>query len=331
MAGELLGSLPAAAASVWGTMLNVSAQKEMNKANIKNQNELNRRQLDFSKNAYTYATADRLRAGLSPLDANAATTPALNMAEQQAPDYSGIAGAGQAITGGINNALDRAIQKKRLENETNFNNALVAKTTAEIENINAQTMEAVTTLQSKLNKYDAEITNLKDQHSTYAREKEAQIEQLQAQTKELLDLIKRNNALLPSQIGLNESSAGRNNAEALATQSDLSFAEKLGVPFSLIKTFDFRNPQSTLIFDSLKAKLKNNENLSEGTLKQLYDVMTEERDTRMAELELEYNEIFGKNPGSPRLKEILAEKKSLERLPKTFKEYKKQYERQNKK
>ena len=98
---DFLSGMPAAAASVWGTMLNVSAQKEINKANIRNQNELNRRQLDFSKNAYTYATADRLRAGLSPLDTNAATTPALNMAEQQAPDYSGVAAAGQAITGGI--------------------------------------------------------------------------------------------------------------------------------------------------------------------------------------------------------------------------------------
>ena len=40
---DFLSGMPAAAASVWGTMLNVSAQKEINKANIRNQNELNRR------------------------------------------------------------------------------------------------------------------------------------------------------------------------------------------------------------------------------------------------------------------------------------------------
>lgn len=122
-----------------GVGLSSQATAANNAQLMANQNRINQQQLDFSKNAYTYATADRLRAGLSPLDAQAASTPALNVAETQAADYSQLADVG-------NNAMDQYRQARELQSVQAVNSSVVAKNQADSRGVELENLVKEATL-----------------------------------------------------------------------------------------------------------------------------------------------------------------------------------------
>lgn len=71
-------ALGAMAGTAIGGIANALSTHFANKSNVAAQKSINAQQLDFAKNAYSYAAADRMRAGLSPLDTQAASTSQLS-------------------------------------------------------------------------------------------------------------------------------------------------------------------------------------------------------------------------------------------------------------
>lgn len=292
--------------------LNNRAIRANNARVIANQNKLNQAQLDFSKNAISYAVADRMRAGLSPLDVEAASSPAFNMAEMQASDFSGI-------QQGVNNAVNQTLQSRQIASTESLNNALKAKAEAEKTATDTATQKALQGMQTELELQKEELTKLRNENSSYARRLEAEIALKEKQNADLQSQIDQRSTLTPTIAGLN-------NARAAEIQSDLTFADVFGVPLSFVRSFDSRSAQSSLVMDALLAKSKQQAaSVSSGKVDaaQAYRAYVADYDRSSAELQQRIK-AWNLNPSHTR-----QEREDLARLQKelgkklSFKEFKK--------
>lgn len=166
--------------------LNAISNSSSNAQNIREQRRINEQMIDYSKNAYTYATADRLRAGLSPIDASPAETPALTAAQAKPNDWSGIAN-------GLSNAVAAYQNEKQLGMQKTQVDAQSYKDYAE--GISAITDAAAqqATIALELDKLRAEVARMEKENEYIPQELRENIRNLELRNKELQTLIDKNN------------------------------------------------------------------------------------------------------------------------------------------
>lgn len=169
MAGALVGGMISSALNMAQMGLNYAQnQKQFNY-----QKELNEQMRNDAHNAFTIATADRLRAGLSPLDTNSAEVPSLSSTSQN--PYSDLSSAGSAIQQGIQEHINNSINATRLRNEQNLSNAQSAKLISETLQEQANLQEFYDLKDSRLSALRSEYKNISDKGSKEAQQMANQI------------------------------------------------------------------------------------------------------------------------------------------------------------
>lgn len=249
-----LGGAGIGAAS--GVISSLTSAYQTDKWNRKQYNQTekwNQINLDYAKNAQTYAAADRMRAGLSPLDVQPQSAPSSSFASPQQADFSGIGAAGSAVQNGLQAAMRYKLDQDTVNAQVELNNALKSKAESEALKDKTETLAMIGKYKTELELQKAELERLKNVNSTYKREVEARLEETYKRIADLESQINQRNTLTPSLVSLNESSAGRNNAESSAIQNDLTFANAFGIPYSMIKNLNFNGPFSAAASDAFLA------------------------------------------------------------------------------
>lgn len=148
------------------------SQSIANSKNVAMQNKWNEKMLDFSKNAQSIAASDRMRAGLSPLDTQAAETPALT-----SPEYQSLGDFG------LNNAVTAMQTSQRLKQENvgimanaNLANSQALKENAETANILRQFEDEMVVRSARRDALEAEYNAIKDKGSLEAQQIRKQLE-----------------------------------------------------------------------------------------------------------------------------------------------------------
>ena len=182
------------------------------------QKELNEQMRHDAHNAYTIATADRLRAGLSPIDGQPAQVA--NMTAAQQSPYSDLSKVGE----GLSSAL---VNSRRLRNETALNNAQVANIDADTVSKVSDAQFKIATLQDRLDSMREETKQKKfktfaDRSEWYSRmdELEEQIRNISAQTTNLLHSTANEMSMNPRLQAESVSRTALNNAQTAKTKID---------------------------------------------------------------------------------------------------------------
>lgn len=147
------------------------SQSVANSKNVAMQNKWNEKMLDFSKNAQSIAASDRMRAGLSPLDTQAAETPALT-----SPEYQSLGDFG------LNNAVTAMQTSQRLKQENvgimanaSLANAQALKENAETANILRQFEDEMAVRSARRDALEAEYNAITDKGSLEAKQIKKQL------------------------------------------------------------------------------------------------------------------------------------------------------------
>lgn len=344
--GTILGGAIGALATRNATSKTVDAQLKMNAENIAMQRETNKMQMDLAKNAYSYSVADRLRAGLSPLDSQPMSAPQLTAPQGEAPDYSGLgeAGAffGSQFSQGINNAVQAYQQDRSVSSQVDYNNAQSADALASATGKLIDAQEKIDTYETRIATAEEKLKELKTTNSSLAERLQKQIEESQARINELNDLIKRQNAILPSQINLNNAQteqakavARSNNASAYEQEKTNEWSDTFRVPPSIVNSFDTKSPQSVLLYNawlSIAEKEKKQSSLDQSDLDSAYRSYKEQWQSARNALSQDiakYNRSAhsGSSPSGQSWqdyrKELQAREKDIGRKPMTFSQFKK--------
>lgn len=162
-----------ALAGLIGAGINAASTYATNRENISNQNAVNAEQLRFASNAYSIATRDRLRAGLSPLDTQAAQSPALTAPVSQPTD------AGSLISDSVNNAVVAHQRNKEIENQTVVSNAQAASYNADAALKAVDLRERIAGMQDRLSQLKERTEQEKFKTSTQEELYNKQIEKLE--------------------------------------------------------------------------------------------------------------------------------------------------------
>lgn len=148
------------------------SQSIANSKNVAMQNKWNEKMLDFSKNAQSIAASDRMRAGLSPLDTQAAETPALT-----SPEYQSLGDFG------LNNAVTAMQTSQRLKQENvgimanaNLANSQALKENAETANILRQFEDEMAVRSARRDALEAEYNAIRDKGSLEAKQIKKQLD-----------------------------------------------------------------------------------------------------------------------------------------------------------
>lgn len=208
MAEGLVGGMFSTATNLMQLGLNYKQNAQL----MAQQKELNEQMRHDAHNAYTIATADRLRAGLSPIDGQPAQVAAMTAA-QQSP-YTDLSKMGEGIQSAI-------INSRRLRNETNLNNAQVANIDADTVSKVSDAQFKIATLQDRLDAMREETKQKKfktfaDRSEWYSRmdELEEQIRHISAQTTNLLHSTANEMSMNPRMQAESISRANVNNSQA---------------------------------------------------------------------------------------------------------------------
>lgn len=162
-----------ALAGLIGAGVNAASTYATNRENISNQNAVNAEQLRFASNAHSIATRDRLRAGLSPLDTQAAQSPALTAPVSQPTD------AGSLISDSVNNAIVAHQRNKEIENQTTVANAQAASYNADAALKAVDLSERIAGMQDRLAQLKERTEQEKFKTSTQNELYNKQIEKLE--------------------------------------------------------------------------------------------------------------------------------------------------------
>lgn len=252
-AAFLGGSGISAGASLIGSGLNAYQISKWNSKQYRQTEKWNQISLDYAKNAQTYAAADRMRAGLSPLDVQPQAAPSSNTASPQAADFSGVGAAGSAVQNGLQAAMRYKLDENAVNAQVELNNALKSKAESESLKDKTETLAMIGKYKTELELQKAELERVKNVNSTYKQEVEARLAETYKRIADLESQINQRDTLTPSLVSLNESSAGRNNAESSAIQNDLTFANAFGIPYSMLKNLNFNGPFSAAASDAFLA------------------------------------------------------------------------------
>lgn len=242
-----------AGANLIGTAVNAYQTDKWNRKQYNQTEKWNQINLDYAKNAQTYAAADRMRAGLSPLDVQPQSAPSSNIASPQQADFSGIGAAGSAIQSGIQAAMRYKLDEDAVNAQVELNNALKSKAESEALKDKTETLAMIGKYKTELELQKAELQRVKNVNSTYKQEVEARLAETYQRIADLESQINQRDTMTPSLVALNNSSAGRNNAEASAIQNDLTFSNAFGIPYSMVKNLNFNSPFSSVASDAFLA------------------------------------------------------------------------------
>ena len=176
MAEGLVGGMFSTATNLMQLGLNYKQNAQL----MAQQKELNEQMRHDAHNAYTIATADRLRAGLSPIDGQPAQVANMNAA-QQSP-YSDLSKVGE----GIQNAISQEMQNDLNKSTMSVNNSVASKNYAETLMAQEQMMDYINLRRERLDAKRAEYNNIKDKGSSEAQQIK---NQLDIQEKELQKMI----------------------------------------------------------------------------------------------------------------------------------------------
>lgn len=233
---------------------NRRSQQEISRLNRESAERINQQQLDFAEkwnniqrgdahNAYSIATADRLKAGLSPLDARPANAvnadvPQLNVPEAQSYatrpiDFSGIGSA-------FSNAVQLGNQSAVADSTVALNNAASFEKVQEGISKHINNLHDIQTLQTRIEKtkedlqslkYDNEKKNVDNTYQIREKEKnlslmdeqmsllESQAYETSASTSRQNLLAAKNLSLAPSEFRRLASETSLNNARAMTEET----------------------------------------------------------------------------------------------------------------
>lgn len=199
-----------------------------NKKNIAAQKDINKQQLDYSKNAYSYATADRLRSGLSPIDTEPGQVPNLTAPQSQAPQVPDFGSA-------VASAYDAKIADRQTTAQENVSNAEVAKKEAETAAIDLENSKKVQTLSDEVSLIKEQLRNQKNLNDFQVKQLETQIREKEAIIANYESEKRQRDELTPSMKELNVSGSALNYAQMAESvhrlneaQSDYAHALELG-------------------------------------------------------------------------------------------------------
>lgn len=307
-------ALGALAGSAVGGIANALSTHFANKSNVAAQKSVNAQQLDFAKNAYSYAAADRLRAGLSPLDTQAASTPALTAPAVAPVDYGFI---GDVATRSISVAQNQ----QQIDTNRDAVNASVVKSNAETQSILIDNLTRYqNNLLHMLDKYK-DIEHKSDVHDTYAEQVRSDIEKTQKQIDEITANID------------NIRAQTRNvTASAVEKEHQNEWSSALRVPPSLLKSVSAGDAQAMLIYNGLLSQWQKRKsvNNSPEDLQASYRVYLENYNKAKAELENDIKRYNASShtgnapdnyPSWQDYRQSLADRSKSLRKPLTFKQF----------
>lgn len=307
-------ALGAMAGTAIGGIANALSTHFANKSNVSAQKSVNAQQLDFAKNAYSYAAADRMRAGLSPLDTQAASAPQLTAPTVSPVDY-GFIGDGAA------RSISVAQNQQQIDTNRDAVNASVVKSNAETQSILIDNLTRYqNNLLHMLDKYK-DIEHKSDVHDTYAEQVRSEIEKTQKQIEEITASIDNIRAQTRSVT-----------ASAVEKENQNDWSTALRVPPSLLKSVSAGDAQAMLIYNGLLSQWQKRQSVNNTPedLQASYRVYLDNYNKAKVELENDikrYNASLhtGKAPDNyptwQDYRESLAHRSKSLRKPLTFKEF----------
>lgn len=165
----------AVAASVGTSVLNTVGNLYTNAQNLAEQRRWNNAQIGLAKNAYSIAAADKMKAGLSPLDTNAAETPSLQAGQVSNP----------IDTSGIQHAVDVAMQSRVNDSVIRANNAKASSDMADAEGKDIDNQLRLQNAETELETAKSQLQNLQDKHSEFAQTLEKKIQRYEQEIENL--------------------------------------------------------------------------------------------------------------------------------------------------
>lgn len=236
MAEGMVGGMFSTATNLMQMGLNYKQNAQL----MAQQKELNEQMRHDAHNAYTIATADRLRAGLSPIDGQPAQVA--NMTTAQQSPYSDLSKLGE----GIQSAISQEMQNDLNKSTMSVNNSVASKNYAETLMQTEQMMDYINLRRERLEAKRAEYNNIKDKGSSEAQqiknqleiqEKElqkmtAQIDNMRSQTaRNIWDLNWYSTVNLPVGTSINERTLSAGLAKNIAEQSNAKEADRYRVEY----------------------------------------------------------------------------------------------------
>lgn len=214
-----------AGASLASGIMSSISNSAANAQNVALQRYINDKQLEFAKNAQSIAAADRMRAGLSPLDSAAAVTPNLTAPTVQ-PTTDG-----KFIQQAANDAFN-FIETKRVNDATiAAANAKANADTATALNTLQETNEKIASMEDRIAIYKEQLQEHKNKNDEYSKSINTRLEQLQ----QTLENTKKSNAELQRLI--DEKTYNTNWYKGLNLPTDWNFSTNglsgLGVYFGV--------------------------------------------------------------------------------------------------
>lgn len=261
--------------------INAFSTWKANQANVSEQRRANAQQLAFAKNAYSFATADRLRAGLSPLDTQQSASPSLSAAMQSPFDVG-------ALSSSVVNAVSSAQRQQEIDTNKTIANAQNEKNRAETSSILIDNLTRAQENQLKLLDKLADIQHKGQVNDTFMQSFNEQMK-LNEQT------IKK----MQQEIATLQSTQRVNNANALQQENQNTWSESLRVPPSLLRSVSANDPQAMLIYNGLLSQWKQRQNSNQlfdlNNQKDLYAAYQDSMRKRQEEIDQTDKEIKAYN------------------------------------
>lgn len=314
-------ALGAMAGTAIGGIANALSTHFANKSNVSAQKSVNAQQLDFAKNAYSYAAADRMRAGLSPLDTQAASAPQLTAPTVSPVDYGFIGDVAAR-------SISVAQNQQQIDTNRDAVNASVAKSNAETQSILIDNLTRYqNNLLHMLDKYK-DIEHKSDVHDTYAEQALAEIEK----TRKQIEMTQKQIEEITASIDNIRAQTRSVTASAVEKESQNDWSTALRVPPSLLKSVAAGDAQSMLIYNGLLSQWQKRQSVNNTPedLQASYRVYLDNYNKAKAELENDikrYNMSWhtGKAPENyptwQDYRQSLADRNKSLRKPLSFKEF----------
>lgn len=213
--------------------INAISTHVANRQNIKAQKEVNAQQLAYQKNAYSYAAADRLRAGLSPLDTQAASSPSLGAPTVSPVDVGPLADS-------VVSAISSAQRQQEIDTSRGLANAQVANLSADTD---SKLIDNLTRAQDNyvklLERYES-LEKTHNENTVFMQNFQKEMDLAQATIKELQAKV------------TNLSSSTRvNNATAVEQEAQNNYSAGLRLPPSLLRSVSAQDAQSMFVYNGL--------------------------------------------------------------------------------
>lgn len=285
---------------------NVAAQKKINRENIAAQKEINEAQLKYAKNAYSYAAADRMRSGLSPLDTQATSlnglqAQSLQAPQAQAPQFPDFGSAAASAIGMVQ-------QQKQIDSVSDLNSALRSKAEAEANGKDIENVKQLSTLRTQIDTQFEELKKLRNENSAFASRLAKDLQLSQARYDDLLSQINQRNRLTPSIEGLNNSRSVAAQEEARLTGAKADYEESqnktstnLNIPRSILDSVQAGNAQAMLIYNALvSSSNKRVSDYDSGDIEAAYRSYIDSYKQAKSELDAEIKQ-WNSNPNHSRV------------------------------